>query len=125
MKHLLPLLLLVSLARAEDKAPAPALQQTVGVSSLLYLDRPLELSAKITGFIKAENAEVVLHFDAEEIVSVHRFPNDKAPQSIIVIAIPLSTGRQDTFILIPEAVMPFDKVLEFVDGARRLTHGRR
>lgn len=126
MKHLVIVLLFASVVIAEDKAPAPsAAQQVFGVSSIMYLDRPLELSTKVTGFVKAENAEVVIHFEAEEIISVHRFLNDKTPQSIVVIATPLVTGRQDTFILIPEAVMPFDKVLEFVDAVRRAAHGRR
>ena len=124
MKIFALFLLLPSLILAEDKTPAP-IQQTVGVSSIVYLDRPLELSPKIIGFVKAENTEVIIHFDSDEVISVHKFINDKTPQSIIVIADPLVTGRQDTFILIPETVMSFDKVLEFVDAAKRLSHGRR
>ena len=126
MKHLVIALLFTSVATAEDKAPPPpVVQQTVGISSIMYLDRPLEMSAKVSGFVKAENAEVVIHFEVEEITSVHRFLTDKTPQSIVVIATPLVTGRQDTFILIPESVMSFDKVLDFVDAARRAMRSRR
>ncbi len=117
MRSLLLSILMIPMF-AEDPAPAP-LEQSLGVSSTLVLDRPLELSQKVLGFVKAETPEVVMQFDAQEIVSVHRFVKDPVAQSIIVIAVPLSTGRQDTFILIPDAVMPYDKLLEFVDAARR------
>ena len=119
MKYLLLVLMACSLAAADVPQPAPV-QQTIGVSSIITIDRPLELSGKILGFIHAENQEVVIHFDVTEIVAVHKFPKDQVAQSIIVFNAPLAAGRQDTFILIPENIMTFDKVLEFVDSARKV-----
>ena len=112
MKYVILLMLLISNVNAEDVA--------LGVSSVLVLDRPMELSKKVAGFITAENVDVVIHFASDEIVSVHKFKNDKTPQSVIVISVPLAMGRQDSFILIPEAIMPYDKVLEFVDMVRHI-----
>ena len=85
----------------------------------LLVDRPLDWSGKIDGFIKAENSEVLLYFSCSEIVGIHKFKNDANRQAIIVLSRPLVMGRNDTFVLIPEEVMKFEKVVDFVDGVRK------
>lgn len=97
----------------------PAVQPQVGLSSVMLLEKPLDWSGKIDGFIKVENSEVIMHFSIDEIVAVHRFLKDTAPQTVIVLNRPLVMGRSDTFLLIPEQVMKFEKVLNFVDSVRK------
>lgn len=114
-------LLASSLLLAADPAMPPPQppQQPPGISSMMILDKPLDWSGKIDGFIKVENAEVVMHVSIDEIVAVHRFLKDSSPQSIIVLSRPLVMGRNDTFLLVPDQVMKFEKVLNFIDSVRK------
>lgn len=114
-------LLASSLLLAADPAMPPPQPppQPPGISSMMILDKPLDWSGKIDGFIKVENAEVVMHVSIDEIVAVHRFLKDSSPQSIIVLSRPLVMGRNDTFLLVPDQVMKFEKVLNFIDSVRK------
>ncbi|MBN8525866.1 MAG: hypothetical protein J0M02_11070 [Planctomycetes bacterium] len=114
-------LLASSLLLAADPAMPPQQlpQQQAGISSMMILDKPLDWSGKIDGFIKVENAEIVMHVSIDEIVAVHRFVKDTSPQSIIVLSRPLVMGRNDTFLLVPDQVMKFEKVLNFIDSVRK------
>jgi hypothetical protein len=83
------------------------------------VDKPLDWSGKIEGFIKIETSELVMHVDIKEIVGVYKHKMDIKNQTIMVLSSAHIDEKANTLISIPENIMTFDRVLSFIDSVKK------
>jgi hypothetical protein len=95
------------------------LHHAVSTAEKITVDKPLDWSGKIDGFIKIESSELVMHVDIKEIVGVYKHKMDIKSQTMVVLSSAYLDEKKNTLISVPENIMTFDRVLGFIDSVKK------